>query len=123
MKALLLFSIGTYLVHAQTRAFTVTARYPADILPGPLFLRGDACGLTWDQGAQMTPISHTNWEVTLQCGPADTILDIKALIGDETWMRGGNQRVDVTVGKGADMYPWFFKTEGTYLTFEKIHSP
>ena len=123
MKALLLFSIGTFLAHGQSRPFTVTAHYPADTLPGPLFLRGDACGLSWDQGVQMAAISHTDWAVTLTCGPAETIMEMKALIGDETWMRGGNQRVDVTVGKGVDMYPWFFKAEGTYRTFDKIHSP
>jgi hypothetical protein len=123
MKAFLLCLIGTYVVHAQTHSFTVTAHYPADTLPGPLFVRGNACGLNWDQGVQMTPISHTDWAVTLTCGTAETIMDMKALIGDETWMRGGNQRVDVTVGKGVDMYPWFFKVEGTYRTFDKIHSP
>ena len=122
MKTTLLLTLGAYLGHA--RAFTVTAHYPADTLPGPLFLRGNACGLTWDQGVPMAAISHTDWAVTLTCGPAETTtVEMKALIGDETWMRGGNMRVDVTLGKGADMYPWFFKVEGTYRTFDKIHSP
>ena len=39
-------------------------------------------------------------------------------------MRGANQKIDVSSDGGkADMYPWFFKVEGTYKTFDKIHSP
>ncbi len=101
---------------------TVTAHYPADTLQAPLYLRGSACGLSWDQGIRMKEISHTDWGVTLQCGPTDTVLEVKTLIGDETWMRGANQIIDTLAGK-ADMYPWFFKLEGTYKTFDKVHSP
>ena len=77
-------------VQAQTRSFTVTARYPADTLPAPLYLRGDGCGLNWDQGIRMQEVSHTDWAVTLQCQSSETLVEMKALIGDQTWMRGGN---------------------------------
>ena len=120
------FALGLLLTTAscQTHQLTVTAHYPADTLEAPLYLRGNGCGLNWDSGLRMSEVSHTDQAVTLQCQATETVIEMKVLVGDDTWMQGANQRVDTTVAGGkVDMYPWFYKVEGTYKVFEKVHSP
>ena len=61
-----ILSIGLVLLLAGTAsAFKVTANYPNDL--GSMYLRGNGCGLSWDQGVQMTKVSSSKWEKDLSC--------------------------------------------------------
>lgn len=43
------------------------------------------------------------------------------LIGDQNWMLGGNFATDPTK-TSAEMYPWFYASEGTFKVFKNVKS-
>lgn len=106
---------------------TIKAHYPRN-LPGGLALRGDSCGLNWNQGTKMTLVStdsgHYVWQTEIDCA-SSTSLEVKVLVGDSTWMLGSNHhiRLDGTEKSALDLYPWFYTNQGSLTTISKVFSP
>jgi predicted alpha/beta superfamily hydrolase len=104
-------------------AVTVTARYPKSSLS--LSLRGNACGLNWDQGILMKNVG-TTWTVDLNCPIETTTLEMKVLIDDKIWMLGSNHHLDLSsAGAGSaatELFPWFYSYHGTLQVMKNIYS-
>ena len=69
-----------------------------------LFLRGDACNLTWDKGHLLTRNAKNEWQLSLLC-PQNKSISVKALLNDSSWSFGQN-----TVFNGersVKLYPCF----------------
>jgi len=70
----------------------------------------------------MAQVSSNEWQSTLTCKNNEQLIELKSLIGDQTWQLGANFKLSVSSGS-ATLYPWFSKTEGTFKTFSKLYSP
>ena len=63
-----------------------------------LLLRGDAPGLSWDNGTIMENVDAETWQWTTSTAKSD--FEVKFLINDTTWSQGENVAVKprTTVG-------------------------
>lgn len=110
------------------RTLQVTVRYPASNLQpdSALFLRGDACGLSWTRGVLLNklPAPADSWAVALTCdgAAAGDMISMKVLIDDSAWSLGCNMRAAANAGH-AVLYPWFFSANGHYVYIPDVYSP
>jgi predicted alpha/beta superfamily hydrolase len=98
---------GSLLLSLTTAAgLTIEAAYPSSRLPAGalLFVRGDACGLSWSAGVKMAQKDADHWELTLPSPPNGTELQFKALINDKVWAVGANA---VATTEHVAYFPWF----------------
>lgn len=113
------------------KEITISALYPKQ-LPS-VFLRGDNCGLNWDNGVKMdvqqvasanNATSHFKYTHTVLCSETTSKLELKVLIDDKQWMIGANHHVDVaTSDKGDTLYPYFFTNKGSLSKMTRVYSP
>ena len=69
-----------------------------------LFLRGDGCGLSWDNGIEMSSIADDCWEWRSECCDMPSCFEFKLLINDQEWSNGENY---LAVGQITDVSPSF----------------
>ena len=69
-----------------------------------LFLRGDGCGLSWDNGIEMLPVADDCWEWRSECCDMPSCFEFKFLINDQEWSNGENY---LAVGQTTDVSPSF----------------
>jgi hypothetical protein len=132
LRCVCLASVALLCLAAPTltppRTLQVTVRYPASNLqPGSaLFLRGDACGLSWTRGVLLNKLSapEDSWAVALTCdgAAAGDMISMKVLVDDSAWSLGCNMRADASA-QHAVLYPWFFSASGHYVYIPDVHSP
>eukprot|EP01031_Cornospumella_fuschlensis_P036248 gene36248-43972_t len=116
---------------AIAKEVTISALYPKQ-LPS-LFLRGDGCGLNWDNGVKMdmqqvatglNATSHFAYTHTVLCPDSTSKLELKVLIDDKQWMIGANHHVNLaTVDKVDSLYPYFFTYKGSLSKMTRVYSP
>lgn len=122
---------------------SVAVYYPHKL--SSMYIRGDGCGLNWDNGVVMsfsgsggTTETTAAWETILNCSNREEYLDVKVLVDDKTWMLGTNHHVDVreidtastpttnysssTASTSTSIYPWFYATTGSLEIIENVYS-
>ena len=76
------------------RQFTVTSMYSGSL--DNLYLRGSACGLSWNKGMAMQKVNSTSFTIDLQCKDSENYLEMKVLTNDQQWMVGVNHMVSIS---------------------------
>lgn len=116
------------LSEAAATRLTISAHYPRG-LTGGLTLRGDGCGLNWNEGMRMTNTAqnsgHYIWQVDIDCDLSVSKLEMKVLVNDNTWMLGSNHHINFKSSDKPvlDIFPWFYTSQGTLTTISKVYSP
>ena len=87
-------SLVAFCLLSAVNAYDVYAYYPNSI--NSLYLRGDSCGLNWDDGVKMTQVEGSNvaWMLSIECAANEVDIEIKVLVADKTWMLGANHHAD-----------------------------
>jgi len=101
-------------------ACTINAYYPKPLTG--LYLRGNACGLNWKSGIQMTAAGNNMWTTTVNCDTSISAVEVKVLVSDKLWMLGANHHFNSDVGNTTEIYPWFYTTKGALAIIDKVYS-
>lgn len=123
---LVLLFVVLCIVEAVSTRVTITAHYPRSMTT--LSLRGDGCGLNWNQGIKMTNTAqnsgHFQWQIDLDCDASIKNLEVKVLVNDNSWMLGSNHHINFNSGSkpALDIYPWFYTYQGSLTTIPKVYS-
>jgi hypothetical protein len=86
-----------------------------------MYLRGNATGLSWELGIEMTHISGDTWSAKFSAQQG--AIEFKALINDKTWALGANGQVDLSTNTNVNYFPWFKRTSGRYEYVRQVPSP
>ena len=106
---------------ACSDAFEVNVFYPKKLTS--LYLRGDGCGLNWDNGLKLTQQSGSSsqWSVNINCASSSKV-EMKVLVDDKTWMLGSNHHADVSLSSSTEIYPWFYTYQGSTEIVKNVFS-
>jgi len=103
-------TIDVYPVFRDLAAETTRIRVHYDVGVGnSIYIRGDTCPLSWDNGVQSTYTKGNVWIWETESLPVDSPFEFKALINDTTWSLGSNYKV--SGGSTIDIYPVFYSGE------------
>lgn len=96
--SLVYFVVSCYFTHAfvlttlpNALYTTFEVYYPdAHLSNAKVYLRGDNCNLTWNQGILLNKTSSNTWKTVMLC-PENITISVKALLNDSKWMFGNNR--------------------------------
>lgn len=119
-----LLSLTSLLAVVSLRSLEVNVVYPeSSIGLSSMFLRGSSCGLNWSNGVKMHKTRQDTWTASVEC-EKDSVVELKALINDRTWMIGANHHVNFeSDGASTTIYPWFSTYQGNTQVFPNVYSP
>lgn len=127
--SLLIFAIFV-LFFSSSAAFEtrikVNVKYPSNINTNSFWLRGNECGLNWDNGIELIKNNNSSnlWSLDLSCDNISTnfILEVKVLVQDKIWMLGANHHINIESVDDTTIFPWFYNTKGTMSVIKNIYS-
>lgn len=92
--------------------------------PKSLYVRGSACGLSWDSGAPLQADGAGSFSISLSCDDQVSELQYKVLVEDQVWQVGANEVAKLSDSPPTHVsFPWFYATNGTLHILPDVRFP
>lgn len=86
-----------------------------------IYIRGDNCNLSWNEGVPLRHSGNNTWSIILAC-PIGVRIQVKLLLNDKIWMMGPNYLFIATEKSNLTITPSFFPSLNQVYDTEDVQS-